>query len=451
MTAAGALKSRRAHTRPQVPAGPGWWGRVAAAQPVSWSATDGIVRRVGLSIGLGGVIMGLVDLPEIVEQGRGAPGGWTPIAVVLTFGFFPVLAGMSVWSRPTTVRAVAGLAAVSYLEALAITLFALHPHTLDASSVWLYRMLPLGVLVAALAWPLPVAIGYLLIGATAVVCTDIFLAQPITTLLAANDFVRALGLSTLFLWCMTCARRAGARVDRESAIAGRRAAAAAATTARDHERARFAALIHDAVLSTLLDASRGNETCTAADAPAFTTAQRVVDSTGSAPVNSVVRRQARATLTQLDEIRLDAPGPDVLDARSAVIYLRSAVHEINPGIRFATRTWPGYDDMRMPVAVAGTLAAALGEAVRNSLRHAAGEGRPVCRTVTCTISAGSIRLVFADDGAGFDVRQVPADRLGIAVSILGRMRQLPGGAGFVESRPGEGVTVTLVWGGDDLP
>jgi signal transduction histidine kinase len=72
----------------------------------------------------------------------------------------------------------------------------------------------------------------------------------------------------------------------------------------------------------------------------------------------------------------------------------------------------------------------------------------VQRTVTVTISAGGIRVVFRDDGAGFDMSQVPADRLGISVSILGRMRQLAGGAGFVESQPGEGTTVTLVWGSD---
>ena len=258
--------------------------------------------------------------------------------------------------------------------------------------------------------------------------TNVFLIERFTAVSALNGLGRALGLSALFLWGVTCARRAGERVDRESARAGRRAAVAAGSVARDHERARFAALIHDAVLSTLLDASRGPE--------------------AGAPPNDVVLRQAQSTLDQFDQIGVDRPGPDVLDAGSAVVFLRSAVHEINPGVRFATRTWPGFDDLRMPVGVAGTLAAALGEAVRNSLRHATIAGRPVHRTVTCTISAGSIRLVFVDDGAGFDVRQVQADRLGISVSILGRMRQLAGGAGFVESQPGEGTTVTLVWGGN---
>ncbi|WP_174557418.1 sensor histidine kinase [Nocardia vaccinii] len=407
---------------------------------VSPTASERIRRRLGLSMGLGGVIMGLVTVPEILEQGRAAPGWWSPVAALLTFGGFPVLAAVSVRSRPAVIRAVSGVTALSFLVALAITPIVVRPHTLDASSVWLYRMLPLGMLAAALAWRLLYSVTYLLVGSTAVAFVNVYLVEQFSAMSALSGLLRACGLATLFLWCVTCAEGAAARVDRESAVAGRRAAATAASTARDHERARFAALIHDAVLSTLLDASRGAE-----DAPAGAPKPCPGSSPGEV---SVLRRQAQSTLDQLDEIRVDVREPDVLDARSAVIFLRSAVHEINPGIRFATRTWPGFDDLRMPVAVAGTLAAALGEAVRNSLRHAAIPGQPVHRTVTCTISAGSIRLVFNDDGAGFDVARVSVDRLGISVSILGRMRQLAGGAGFVESQPGEGTTVTLVWGGD---
>ncbi|WP_348536948.1 ATP-binding protein, partial [Nocardia carnea] len=91
-------------------------------------------------------------------------------------------------------------------------------------------------------------------------------------------------------------------------------------------------------------------------------------------------------------------------------------------------------------------AAALAEAVRNSLRHAGVPARRVRREVTVTVGAGGLLVVLRDDGKGFDRAAVPPDRLGIAASILGRMRQLPGGAGFVESAPGHGTTVTLMWG-----
>ncbi|WP_216893617.1 sensor histidine kinase [Nocardia alni] len=409
-------------------------GRSGSRASVRWGRS-GITRSLGLSLGLGGIIMGLVAIPEIVQQGRTAPPWWPPLAAVLTFGMFPVLAVLSVRSSPAVIRAASGLAAVSFLAALAITPFAVRAHTVDGSSVWLYRMLPLGMIAAALAWPLMMSVGYLVIGATGVALTNVYLVERTTGLAAASDFARAFGLSTLFLWCVVCALRAGARVERESMVAARRAAVSAASAARDYERSRFAALIHDAVLSTLLEASR----CAARDAAP------------SEPGEMVLRRQARATLDQLDDIRGDVRAPEVLDVPSAVVFLRGTVHEIDPGVRFATRTWPGFDDLRMPVAIAGTLAAALGEAVRNSLRHASNSGAsdgPVHRTVVCTVSAGGVRLVCTDDGVGFDVRRVPPDRLGISVSILGRMQQLPGGAGFVESQPGEGTTVTLVWGGD---
>ncbi|MEV6554968.1 ATP-binding protein [Nocardia sp. NPDC051756] len=387
-------------------------------------ASDRILRRFGLAIGIAGVIVAVVELPEIADQSRFIAGGWTILTVVLAFGLFPVLAAVSIASSRQLIQLVSGAAAVSFLAAMAVIPFAYPDPAPEASSVWLYRVLALGVLAAVLAWRPLFAVIYLVIGAALSAFANAFVLPDATPVVWAGDFVRAAGLCALFLWCAIYAKAAADRVDRESAIESRRAAAVAGAAARDRERARFAALIHDAVLSTLLDASRAGT-----DSP-------------------VLRRQAERTLEQLDECRVGDVEPNRLDAQSATGFLRSAVHEVNPGIRFTARRWSGFDDLRLPVDAAGTIAAALTEAVRNSLRHATVPGREVQRTVTVTISAGGIRVVFRDDGAGFDLGQVPADRLGISVSILGRMRQLAGGAGFVESQPGEGTTVTLVWGSD---
>jgi signal transduction histidine kinase len=387
-------------------------------------ASDRILRRLGLTVGITGLIVAVVEFPDIANQSRSVAGGWTALVVGLALGWFPVLAVVSVWCSRRVIRAVAGAAAVSFLAAMAMIPFAYTAPVPDASSVWVYRVLALGVLVAGLAWRPPLSIIYLLVAAVEAALANQSVVPGATTWSLVGDFARAAGLCAMFLWCTTYALAAGARVDRESVIASRRAAAVAGAAARDRERARFAALIHDAVLSTLLDASRaGTE-------------------------SPVLRRQAEHTLEQLDECRGDNTEPDRLDAQSAVGFLRSTLHEVNPGIRFTARRWAGRDDLRLPVGAAGTIAAALAEAVRNSLRHATVPGRVVHRTVTVTVSAGGIRVVFRDDGAGFDLDRVPADRLGISVSILGRMRQLAGGAGFVESQPGEGTTVTLVWGGD---
>ncbi|WP_280248089.1 ATP-binding protein [Nocardia abscessus] len=402
------------------------WRRGVVAlseEKASEGAADRILRRLGLAIGIAGVIAAIVELPEIADQSRFVPVRWTVVEVVLAFGLFPVLAVVSVGMSRRVIQRVAGAAAVSFLGAMAVVPFAYAvPDSEGAASVWLYRVLALGVLAAVLAWRPPLAVAYLVVGAAFSALANL-VVRDTTALALLGDFARAAGLSALFLWCVIYARAAAARVDRESAIESNRAAAVAGAAARERERARFAALIHDAVLSTLLDASRaGTE-------------------------SPVLRRQAERTLEQLDECRVGEPEPDRLDAQSAIGFLRSAVHEVNPGIRFTTRRWAGFDDLQLPVDAAGTIAAALAEAVRNSLRHATVAGREVRRTVTVTISAGGIRVVFRDDGAGFDLSEVPVDRLGISVSILGRMRQLAGGAGFVESEPGEGTTVTLVWGG----
>ncbi|AYF74759.1 ATP-binding protein [Nocardia yunnanensis] len=426
MTASGALESPAA-SRP-LPSAAAFAHRLrrglAMKEDPSTAAYDRIMRRLGISIGIAGVIFGFVELPQIAEQGRYAPAWWTVLAVVLAFGWYPVIAVVSAVSGPRATRFVCGCAAVGFLGALASIPFGLEMHTVDSTTVWLYRVAPVAVTAAVLAWPTRLTVTYLLVACTSAAAATVYTVTAATPQNVGENFLRAAGLAALCVWCGTAATGAAARVDRESAIASRRAAAQAAAQARDRERARFAALIHDAVLSTLLEASRAG---TASD---------------------VLQRQAERTLEQLDEYRGDERDPDLLDARSAVLFLRAAVHEINPSIRFATRTWPGYDDLRMPVHSASTIAAALTEAVRNSLRHAAVPGREVRRTVTATVSAGSIRIAFSDDGAGFDLAAVSADRLGISMSILGRMRQLAGGSAFVESQLGEGTTVTLVWGGD---
>ncbi|UGT42298.1 ATP-binding protein [Nocardia yamanashiensis] len=425
MTASGTLDS--APARRALPAMSQFVQRVTGGLTVAddpaTAAYDRIMRRLGISVGIAGILVCCFELPEIAEQGRLASPWWAVVSTALAFGWYPIIAVVSAFAGSRYVRVVSGCAAVSFLGALATIPFALDPHSVDATTVWPYRVTALAVAAAVLAWPTRLSITYLLVTTGSAALSTVYTVAHVTPLLVAENFLRAAGLAALFVWCGTAATGAAARVDRESAIASRRAAAAAAAQARDREHARFAALIHDAVLSTLLEASRAG-------------AQ-----------SDVLRRQSERTLEQLDEYSTERD-PDLLDARSAVLFLRTAVHEVNPSIRFATRTWPGYDDLRMPVHAASTIAAALSEAVRNSLRHAHVTGREVRRTVTTTVSAGSIRIVFNDDGAGFDLAAVSADRLGVSMSILGRMRQLAGGSGFVESAPGEGTTVTLVWGGD---
>ena len=49
---------------------------------------------------------------------------------------------------------------------------------------------------------------------------------------------------------------------------------------------------------------------------------------------------------------------------------------------------------------------------------------------------------MVDSGAGFDVDEVPDDRIGLRTSIKGRIEQ-EGGSVRIWSRPGVGTTVVL--------
>ena len=99
----------------------------------------------------------------------------------------------------------------------------------------------------------------------------------------------------------------------------------------------------------------------------------------------------------------------------------------------------------VPASVVESLGEALGEALRNSMRHAAPDGRTVHRTASAVIDRDGIRSVIGDDGVGFSLQRIPPERLGLRVSVIGRMTAVTGGNASVTSRPHEGTQVALVW------
>ena len=190
------------------------------------------------------------------------------------------------------------------------------------------------------------------------------------------------------------------------------AAAAAAATARRSQRSHIDALLHDWVISTMLAAGRQGNT-------------------------ESVRRQAALTLDKLDS------GPIVLTrvpAATAMAQLRAGVLEVDLTQPIDARIDEAANDI--PADVIDIIDAAICEAVRNSIRHAGPGAR---RTVSMIITADGIDATVIDDGTGFDPADVAPHRLGLAVSILGRLRALPGGSAEVTTAPGEGTRVDLRW------
>lgn len=158
------------------------------------------------------------------------------------------------------------------------------------------------------------------------------------------------------------------------------------------ERARIERIVHDDVLAALRAESLGL-TSTRVDA--------------SSMANAALQR-----LTQLDR-PLDAAEAG-FDAAMLMGRLRALVTELTPEseVRASISGVP-----QIPTEAALAMIEACGEALRNSVIHAA-RGREVTRIVDVCLTPHTVEVTVADDGDGFDLRRVPPHRLGIARSIV---------------------------------
>jgi signal transduction histidine kinase len=84
------------------------------------------------------------------------------------------------------------------------------------------------------------------------------------------------------------------------------------------------------------------------------------------------------------------------------------------------------------------LVLATAECLENVRRHSGAE----VADVTVAEEAGALRIVISDDGRGFDPAAVPATRLGLAESVVGRISAV-GGSVRIFTAPGSGATVLL--------
>ena len=95
-------------------------------------------------------------------------------------------------------------------------------------------------------------------------------------------------------------------------------------------------------------------------------------------------------------------------------------------------------------SIRGMAATELASAVREALTNARKHARASHVVVRCEEHAGTTTVVVEDDGVGGDLTAMHA-RLGIRVSIIGRMARL-GGEAKLATRPGTGTRVTLLYG-----
>ncbi len=192
----------------------------------------------------------------------------------------------------------------------------------------------------------------------------------------------------------------------------------ATETARRLEFARVNALIHDRVLATLLAVEPG-------------------------PADDRLAAQAREALDELAALESGATA-ESFSGDELLAQLRTAVRLWDGDVPILVHSAACADaaECRYPRQVCSALCAAVGEAVRNSLRHA---GCGAECLVLVHLQPHALRLTVMDDGPGFDPDAVPADRLGLQYSIRGRLEALAGGSVHIDSEPGAGTAVHLDW------
>jgi signal transduction histidine kinase len=181
-----------------------------------------------------------------------------------------------------------------------------------------------------------------------------------------------------------------------------------AATAREAERADMAAHLHDSVLQTLA----------------------VIRSRAEDP--ALVRRMARAQERELrDWLYRDRPEPGV----SLAAELRATAAEVEDltGTEVGVVLVGDHQPTPQLEAVVG----ATREALLNAARHGA---PPV--SLYAELSPSAVEVFVRDRGPGFDLASVPADRLGVRESILGRVRR-HGGTAQIRSNPGQGTEICL--------
>jgi signal transduction histidine kinase len=91
--------------------------------------------------------------------------------------------------------------------------------------------------------------------------------------------------------------------------------------------------------------------------------------------------------------------------------------------------------------VASAMTEATIQAIHNSVMHA---GSSAKRELSMKSSGSSLKIMVKDDGRGFRVSQVGKSKLGVRVSIIGRM-EAAGGVAHIISALGKGTTVVLEW------
>ncbi len=272
---------------------------------------------------------------------------------------------------------------------------------------------------AVIGWPARVAWVYVLALATVGGVVRYVGMGARDWILPFEDWLTMVGFCTIIASLLIVTVRAGSTQDALLQEALRDARIAAAAESRARQRSRFGSLVHDDVITTLLAAARS----TVLTPLIVETAKRTLHRIQDFAAGELASRDIAPDLLAVEVRSISGESADDVAVSGTFESFRGVI--------------PG------PAALA--VIGAVGEALRNSARHATKSDGAVRRSVILASTPAAISVTVNDDGQGFDPARVPAQRLGIRSSIVDRMAQVTGGSASVRSAPGTGTTVELAW------
>lgn len=374
-----------------------------------------ITRQFAIFIGAGYLAYMLLCLHNIAASFHYMDSWWAAPAPIAVFGSGIAVAVVAAVGARHLIRPAIVVAVICYVvAALLVPIAWKHGMYSDERGLWFSQFPGLVGVAIGLGWPRARAIAYLAI-LTSISSLMSRVVRPSELLVPlVADLAFAFAYSLPFTVAVMIGVRTSRILDETRAQTFDLAGQTAAARARAAERRRFDALTHDGVMTVLLGAARLGTT----------------DS---------IRRLAARTITELGDAH---DGSTAVPAAAAIATLQSTVTDIDDTTTFTVerQTPLGLTTFRQDVV--RTMAAAMAEALRNSLRHA---GSAATTAVRVDVATDRIAITVIDDGQGFDVAAIPPHRLGIAVSIRGRMDQLDGCDVDIHSVPGGGTSVRLTW------
>lgn len=373
------------------------------------------------ALGLFGLVFGAQTIPTALEQSAALIDGTGAALMAVLYGSIVALAVATI--TKIAVRTACLAFAALYAAALLAWPFLVDdPAALSGSAPWLYYICTVATTAAVIALqPLWAAAYTLVVPAVYAAIRLMPAGGEAGPLLAVLDAMYAVVLGVVVLAIITMLRQAAEAVDSAQEAALQRYDLAARQHATESERVKIDALVHDSVLTTLLSA-----------AAATTTEEQ-----------ALAARMARDAVMRLDEA--GASGPRALDRVGLPVLVRRLRAALTTFSTPFTVRVVNAGGVELPVEAVEALYAAAVQAMVNSLQHADEPGRKARRELRIRgVRAGGCVIEIADNGAGFDRAGIPAERLGLRVSIEQRMADA-GGTAEISSRIGHGTTVTIAW------